>query len=387
MSRRRNPLKLNIDESASTVPATSEEESTSDDENKLSIEDKILAELHLQSADPRIGTNLFEDLKEEKLQKLSDLGHGNGGVVHKVLYIPTKTVMARKLIHLEVNHTLRQQILKELSVLYRCNSPYIVGFYGAFIDNYDLSICMEYMDGLSLDVIYKKSGPIKESLIGQITSAVLKGLSYLKETHQILHRDIKPSNILVNTRGEIKLCDFGVSAVLIDSMATSFVGTRSYMAPERLTGCRYNVKSDIWSFGITLVEIAIARYPVPAPTVTEYRRLFNLELTDQLILGNGQSPPESLNAPSNMSIFDFLNYVISEPSPSLPRKIFSDAFVDFVEICLKKELAERANLKALLNHQFYTLYSKVTDHSELAEFVRCNIESSGDEDEYMDARL
>merc|ERR1712061_112739 len=79
-----------------------------------------------------------------------------------------------------------------------------------------------------------------------------------------MHRDIKPSNILVNSKGQVKLWDFGVSAYLIDSIARSFVGTRSYMGPERLTGePEYTIKSDIWSLGITLIELAIGIYPIP----------------------------------------------------------------------------------------------------------------------------
>lgn len=71
----------------------------------------------------------------------------------------------------------------------------------------------------------------------QFALQVLKGLSYLRDKHAIMHRDVKPSNILVNSAGEIKICDFGVSGQLIDSMANSFVGTRSYMAvslPDRV---------------------------------------------------------------------------------------------------------------------------------------------------------
>ena len=70
---------------------------------------------------------------------------------------------------------------------------------------------------------------------------MLRGLAYLREKHQIIHRDVKPSNILVNSQGEIKICDFGVSGQLIDSMANTFVGTRSYMSPERLQVSYYLV--------------------------------------------------------------------------------------------------------------------------------------------------
>lgn len=164
------------------------------------------------------------------LEKLSELGSGNGGVVMKVRHKPTQLIMALKIIHLELKPAIKKQIIRELKILHGCNFPHIVGFYGAFQTDGEINLCMEYMDGGSLDLILKRAGRIPEPILGKITVAVLKGLNYLRDKHSIMHRDVKPSNILVNGSGEIKICDFGVSGQLIDSMADSFVGTRSYMA-------------------------------------------------------------------------------------------------------------------------------------------------------------
>lgn len=214
------------------------------------------------------------ELTPDDFDKLGELGAGNGGVVLKVRHIPSSLIMARKLIHLEIKPAVRIQIIRELKVLHECNSPFIVGFYGAFYSDGEISICMEYMDGGSLDLILKKAGRIPEPILGKVTVAVLKGLTYLREKHQIMHRDVKPSNILVNGRGEIKICDFGVSGQLIDSMANSFVGTRSYMSPERLQGTHYSVQSDIWSMGLSIVEMAIGRYPIPPPDSKDLASIF-----------------------------------------------------------------------------------------------------------------
>jgi len=97
-------------------------------------------------------------------------------------------VLILKLIHLEVKPAVRSQILRELTVLHECNSPYIVGFYGAFNSDGEINICMEYMDGGSLDLVLRKVNRITEPILGNITNAVLKGLSYLRDSHQIMHR-------------------------------------------------------------------------------------------------------------------------------------------------------------------------------------------------------
>ncbi|KAK8745755.1 hypothetical protein OTU49_000367 [Cherax quadricarinatus] len=185
------------------------------------------------------------ELNADDFEKLGELGAGNGGVVNKERHKPSGLIMARKLIHLEVKPAVRNQIIRELKVLHECNSPFIVGFYGAFYSEGEISICMEYMDGGSLDLCLKKAIRIPEPILAKICSTVLKGLAYLREKHQIIHRDVKPSNILVNSRGEIKICDFGVSGQLIDSMANTFVGTRSYMSVSAGEGFYFSIVNFI----------------------------------------------------------------------------------------------------------------------------------------------
>uniref|UniRef100_A0A7N6AAH8 Dual specificity mitogen-activated protein kinase kinase 1 n=1 Tax=Anabas testudineus TaxID=64144 RepID=A0A7N6AAH8_ANATE len=309
------------------------------------------------------------ELKDDDFEKICELGAGNGGVVFKVSHRPSGLIMARKLIHLEIKPAIRNQIIRELQVLHECNSPYIVGFYGAFYSDGEISICMEHMDGGSLDQSLKKAGKIPEQILGKVSIAVIKGLSYLREKHKIMHRDVKPSNILVNSRGEIKLCDFGVSGQLIDSMANSFVGTRSYMSPERLQGTHYSVQSDIWSMGLSLVEMAIGRFPIPPPDAKELEQIFGFPVEGEAA-SSESSPRPRIKQPQNdlmlnyfsllaygsdsrppMAIFELLDYIVNEPPPKLPG-IFSADFQDFVNKCLIKNPAERADLKQLMVHTF-----------------------------------
>ena len=224
-----------------------------------------------------------------------------------------------QLIHLEIKPAIRNQIIRELQVLHECNSPYIVGFYGAFYSDGEISICMEHMDGGSWDQVLKKAGRIPEQILGKVSIAIIKGLTYLREKHKIMHRDVKPSNILVNSRGEIKLCDFGVSGQLIDSMANSFVGTRSYMSPERLQGTHYSVQSDIWSMGLSLVEMAVGRYPIPPPDAKELELMFGCQVEGD----TAETPPRprtpgrplsfyGMDSRPPMAVFELLDYIVNE---------------------------------------------------------------------------
>lgn len=251
---------------------------------------------------------LMDNAQKGDFMKTAELGAGNGGVVQLVRHKASGFEMALKLIHLEVKPAIQKQIMRELKVLHDCSSPYIVGFYGAFSSDGEISICMENMDAGSLDLVMKKAIRIPERILGKVSKAVVLGLQYLRKTHKIIHRDVKPSNILVNSRGEIKLCDFGVSGQLIDSMANSFVGTRSYMAPERLQGSKYTVLSDIWSLGLSLIEMAIGRYPIPPPSSKQLSAVFESSA------GSGKPSTVHLDGPRPMAIFELLDYIVNEVS-------------------------------------------------------------------------
>ncbi|KAI8057246.1 kinase-like domain-containing protein [Syncephalis plumigaleata] len=258
------------------------------------------------------------DIRPEDLKILEELGAGAGGTVSRVLHVPTRVVMAKKNIHVEMQPQVKKQVLRELEILHHCDSPYIVTFYGAFLSEPDVCMCMEHMDVGSLDNIYRKHGAIPTPILGKITEAVLGGLVYLYEQHRIIHRDVKPSNILVNSAGKIKICDFGVSGVLINSIANTFVGTSNYMSPERIKGQEYSVISDVWSLGITLQELALGAFPFP----------------------------------SGLAIFELLQYIVNEPVPTLPEGKFPDIFNDFINHCLVKDPQKRMTPKDLTMHPF-----------------------------------
>ena len=204
----------------------------------------------------------------------------------------TGLVMAMKEIRLELEDIKFAQIIMELDILHRCVSPFIIDFYGAFFQEGSVYICIEFMDGGSIDKLYADGVP--EGVLRKITSATVLGLKSLKDDHNIIHRDVKPTNILVNTRGQVKICDFGVSGNLVASVARTNIGCQSYMAPERIsgggmassgaTGGSYSVQSDIWSLGLTIIECALGRYPYPPET---YDNIFSqLSVSPPLLLSH-----------------------------------------------------------------------------------------------------
>ncbi|KAI0712142.1 kinase [Earliella scabrosa] len=306
----------------------------------------------------------YHDLRNEDLKDLRELGQGNGGSVKKVEHLPTGTIMAKKIVLIDAKPSVRKQILRELQIMHDCHSDYIISFYGAFIADPNICICMEFMDKGSLDGIYKKIGPIDIDVVGKVALAVLEGLTYLYDVHRIIHRDIKPSNILFNSRGQIKICDFGVSGELINSIADTFVGTSTYMSPERIQGAQYTVKSDVWSLGISLIELALGRFPF-AESSSDDSDLSDFEGTlspsrPHPILSKEQKDKKKKRKSKGvslqgggmtMSILELLQHIVNEPAPRLtPEGRFPKMAEDFVDSCLLKDPDARKTPKDLLKH-------------------------------------
>ncbi|KAL1894807.1 MAP kinase kinase Wis1 [Ceratocystis pirilliformis] len=302
-----------------------------------------------------------------EIESLGELGKGNYGTVYKVRHAKPKqprmgpglsgskpfihhpptepgpdghkfsedglsgTIMAMKEIRMELDKAKFKTIAKELMILHQCASPYIIDFYGAFMQDGFVYMCIEYMDGGSIDKLYKDGVP--EDVLQHITLATVFGLNELKETHNIIHRDVKPTNILVNTRGQVKICDFGVSGDLVASKAKTNIGCQSYMPPERIYSNptleteddgSYGVQSDIWSLGLSIIECALGKYPYDV----------------------------------NASILVQLNTIVKGEAPKLPEVGYSATAQDFVASCLAKNPTHRPTYTALLRHAWLASVTK-----------------------------
>ncbi|KAH7929894.1 kinase-like protein [Leucogyrophana mollusca] len=210
----------------------------------------------------------YDSLKysDEFLEEISRLGEGQGGAVHKVRDTRTGFVMARKTI--TTREVPLKQLERELIISSTTKHVNIIRYYGAYMSpsSSEVKVLIEYCPGGSLEAVGKRiqevGARVGEGVAGRIAEGVLQGLAYL-HTLKTIHRDIKPSNILITGEGVVKLCDFGVSGELVRSLAGTFTGTSFYMAPERISGGQYSIRSDVWSTGITLLELVQGRYPFP----------------------------------------------------------------------------------------------------------------------------
>ncbi|KAL1891729.1 MAP kinase kinase Wis1 [Sporothrix stenoceras] len=296
---------------------------------------------HAKPAVPRFGPGLssFKSNHAKQQQQLaaaqssqSTQSDGTAGSCDKsgsngtVSTATTGKVMAMKEIRLELDEAKFSTILKELVILHECVSPYIIDFYGAFFQEGAVYMCIEFMDGGSIDKLY--AGGIPENVLRKITYSTVMGLKTLKDDHNIIHRDVKPTNILANSDGQVKICDFGVSGNLVASIAKTNIGCQSYMAPERISGGgmsagganaegTYSVQSDIWSLGLTIIECAMGRYPYP-PEVSS-------------------------------TIFSQLSAIVNGDPPDMPEG-YSPTACDFVRSCLNKNPMKRYTYSMLLNH-------------------------------------
>lgn len=267
-----------------------------------------------------------KECPKDRYVRLEPIGRGSFGQVYRGQDRATAMPVAIKVVDLENTDDKIEDMLLEVNMLNQLRCAYITRYYESFVSDTDLWIIMEYCGGGSCEDLLKKFGALGEEYIGIIVRDTLRGLQYIHNEKKI-HRDVKAANILVTSRGEVKLGDFGVSSQLTPTITRkdTFIGTPFWMAPEVIIkGNGYNCKADIWSLGITAIELA-----------------------------NGEPPYGDLN-PCKAVI-----KIARNPSPKLgprsrknPKLQYSEELRQFVDACLIRDVKARPHTGALLQTRF-----------------------------------
>ncbi|KAI3897694.1 hypothetical protein MKW92_037660 [Papaver armeniacum] len=267
-------------------------------------------------------------LGAEHYNLFEEIGSGATATIYRAVCIPTQETVAIKVLDFEKEKSELYNMAHEAQTMILIDHPNLLKAHCSFVTDHYLWVVMPLMAAGSCQHIMKSAFPdgFEEAVIATILREVLKGLVNIHQ-HGDVHRDVKAGNILLDSRGAIKLCDFGVSASLFDAGKrlhgiNTFTGTPCWMAPEVMEGKEYDFKADIWSFGITALELAHGHAPL-----------------------------------SKFPLMKILVKTIQDAPPRLDHsgrdKKFSKSFREMIELCLHKKAHERPSAQKLLKHPFF----------------------------------
>ncbi|XP_057214070.1 serine/threonine-protein kinase TAO2 isoform X1 [Triplophysa rosa] len=277
--------------------------------------------------DPEVAELFYKEDPEKLFTDLREIGHGSFGAVYFAHDIRTNEVVAIKKMSYSGKQSNEkwQDIVKEVKFLQKLRHPNTVEYRGCYLREHTAWLVMEYCLGSASDLLEVHKKPLQEEEIAAITHGALQGLVYL-HSHNMIHRDVKAGNILLTEPGQVKLGDFGSASIV--APANSFVGTPYWMAPEVILAMdegQYDGKVDVWSLGITCIELAERKPP-----------LFN------------------------MNAMSALYHIAQNESPVLQSNHWSDYFRNFVDSCLQKIAQDRPTSDVLLKHHFLCRERPVT---------------------------